>query len=181
MLDLLLVLSSIFFYINIGPTSLFFINVLLILYLLIISITDFKFQIIPDKITYLYILIGTIITLLSDNLMIVDSIIGMLCGFLLFISISIAGSYIFKKPAIGGGDIKLAAMLGIFVGWDGIILSMFIASVIAMIFVSAYFLIYRKRILTISFGPFLVFSVIVTYNSKENLIEFYFAIVERLI
>lgn len=174
LLDLFFILSSILVYKIYGVSTNTLINILLLLYLLVISITDFKYQIIPNKMTYLYVIIGIIMYLISENLQIKNAMLGMIVGFLLFLTISIVVTKLLNKPAMGGGDIKLATMHGIFVGWNGVIISLFFASVIALIVVVIFSFLYKKKINNVSFNPFLVFSAILYLNNIEAITKFYF-------
>ena len=169
-LDVFLILSISCFIIKDEYSYTTLINCLLVFYLLVISITDFKYQIIPDRITYLYIIVGLLICVLSEDHSPYDAIIGLVTGFSIFFLISVIATKIFKKPALGGGDIKLAAMLGIYVGWEGIIMSLFLASILALIFVLICYLIKREYIPKVSFGPFIVLSAISLISYKTELI-----------
>ena len=124
--------------------------------------------------TYLYVIIGIIMYLISENLQIKNAMLGMIVGFLLFLTISIVVTKLLNKPAMGGGDIKLATMHGIFVGWNGVIISLFFASVIALIVVVIFSFLYKKKINNVSFNPFLVFSAILYLNNIEAITKFYF-------
>jgi leader peptidase (prepilin peptidase)/N-methyltransferase len=91
------------------------------------------------------------------------SLTGAITGFLLFLIIAKAGTWIFKKEAMGGGDIKLMAMVGAFTGWKGVLLTTFLGSIIGSI-VGIIILIQNKgrRDTIIPFGPYLAFGAIVS-------------------
>ncbi len=78
---------------------------------------------------------------------------GMLVGSAFVLFIGIVGSRVFRKPAMGFGDVKLMGLLGAFAGWDGVLagffLACFLGSVIGVI------VILRSKSRTIPFGPFL--------------------------
>lgn len=129
---------------------------LLMIYTAVISLTDFGHRIIPDRLTYSYLLLGLGISVLPGGLSTVDALIGALVGFALFYLIAILGSLAFKREAMGGGDIKLAAMLGAFIGWYGIPVALFLGSVLALLYVLLLRAVRStSTVREVSFGPFL--------------------------
>ena len=74
-------------------------------------------------------------------------------GFLLFIAIFY--SLVFKKEGMGGGDIKLLAMIGAFVGWQGVIFVIFFSSLVGSVAGITYIVLSGKgKRSQIPFGPF---------------------------
>jgi len=80
---------------------------------------------------------------------------------------------------MGGGDIKLAAMLGLFLGWQQFLLAVFLAAVLALLFVLA-----RKLMsgmppkARVPFGPFLVYASLIAFVFGSKLINIYLETVE---
>lgn len=119
--------------------------------LIVITFIDFEFQIIPDKITLPWIPLSLIFgsTILPDPFSRIDllgfkaSIVGIFLGGGLYYAIAILGKAVFKKDAMGGGDIKLMAMVGGVLGWKGVLLTTFIGSFFGSII--GIFLILMKR------------------------------------
>ena len=99
---------------------------------------------------------------------------GAVLGLWLFDLISILGSAALGQAAMGGGDGKLAAMLGAWLGWRGLLLSLFLACV-AGAFVGggamALGLIRRRQ--PMPFGPFLALGAGITVFWGEPLISAY--------
>ena len=60
--------------------------------------------------------------------------IGIFAGGGILIVVALFGSWLFKKEAMGGGDIKLLAAIGAFFGWQGALFTLIMAS-----FVGAFF------------------------------------------
>lgn len=85
---------------------------------------------------------------------IVDSLLGMAGGFLIMLILGIA-----SRGNIGGGDIKLYALLGFVFGWSGILSNLFIASVLAL-GGTLLFIVIRRRTAaaSIPFGPYIALS-----------------------
>ncbi len=130
--------------------------------LIVISGIDFYHRIIPDFFTYLLIGVGVLFSPLNDFLghsvigRIIASTSGAFAGLLFGISVSFIGEKAFKKEAFGGGDVKLMAAIGAFLGWLAVFKTLFVASMVGS-FISI-FLILLKRIKKsdyIPFGPLL--------------------------
>ena len=95
--------------------------------MLVVTLIDYDEQIIPDSIT----LPGTVLGVASSFLTpvtLIDSLAGGALGFLLFLGIAWGYRRLTGVDGMGGGDIKLAAMLGTFLGWQGLLLTVFLAS-----------------------------------------------------
>jgi leader peptidase (prepilin peptidase)/N-methyltransferase len=138
--------------------------------LVIITFIDMEHMIIPDIITIPGTFSGILLSpfiidpfLRYERLGFMASLTGAITGFLLFLIIAKAGTWIFKKEAMGGGDIKLMAMVGAFTGWKGVLLTTFLGSIIGSI-VGIIILIQNKgqRDTIIPFGPYLAFGAIVS-------------------
>ncbi len=87
------------------------------------------------------------------------SVASSVLGLWLFDSISLLGAVIMGKTVMGGGDGKLAAMLGAWLGWQGLLLSILLASFLGAIGGGLSVLLKRlNRRQPIPFGPFLAFG-----------------------
>lgn len=103
--------------------------------MIIATFIDFEHQIIPDEINYGGIGLGLILSLIFPQLhntpsrlfSFIDSFSGLIVGGLAIYLIGILGKMVFKKEAMGGGDVKFLAMIGSFVGWRYIIFIFFLA------------------------------------------------------
>jgi leader peptidase (prepilin peptidase)/N-methyltransferase len=78
---------------------------------------------------------------------------GMLVGSSVILLVGILGRVIFRKPAMGFGDVKLMGFLGAFTGWSGALLGVFIACLLGS--AVGIFLLVRYRSRYLPFGPFL--------------------------
>ncbi|MBN1493876.1 MAG: prepilin peptidase [Candidatus Omnitrophica bacterium] len=129
--------------------------------LVVASVIDLKFKIIPDEITFYGMLVGLLFSFcapqvqfeVDQRLAIADSILGLLCGGAIIYVLAVVGSYIFKKEAMGGGDIKLLAMIGAFVGVKYTVIAFLLSPYFAIIFALYYKFV--KKEATIPYGPFL--------------------------
>jgi leader peptidase (prepilin peptidase)/N-methyltransferase len=150
--------------------------------LIVITFIDLEFQIIPDRITLPWIPSSLILgaTVLPDPFFRYDflgfkhSLIGMLLGGGLFYLIAVIGSAVFKKDAMGGGDIKMMAMIGGILGYKGVILTTFIGSLIGSVAgIIVIILRGRKWGIKIPFGPFLAFGAIVSLLLGQDILYWY--------
>ncbi len=147
----------------------FIIYSIFVFYLVVISGIDFEHKIIPDVLSISLTIIGIILSpfnsYLSEkpNTRILYSIFGLVSGIVIFFLISYFGKKLFKKEALGEGDIKLSAGLGAFLGPYKLISSLFIGSLAGTLV--SLILIYVLKKTTWSeylpFGPFLSFGAII--------------------
>ncbi len=142
--------------------------------LIIIAFIDLNEQIVPDVISLPGIVIGFIISFFVPYILFINSALGVLVGGGIILIIGLAGSVIFKKEAMGGGDVKLAAMIGAFLGWRYIIISLFLGFFLGAL--AGIFLILSKiksREDAIPFGPFIVLGSFITLFWGEKIISWY--------
>lgn len=78
---------------------------------------------------------------------------GMLVGSGLVYTVGVVGTRIFRKPAMGFGDVKLMGLLGAFAGWIGVIQGFFLACLLGSIV--GIVILLRSRSRYLPFGPFL--------------------------
>ncbi|HPP67291.1 MAG TPA: prepilin peptidase, partial [bacterium] len=123
----------------------FFFYFIFTLGLLIISGIDFETFLVPDIIVLPLIFIGLIGAPLCENFFFYPSgqwtainrffysFLGAFCGAFIVAALALIGKIIWKKEAMGGGDLKLLAAIGSFVGWKGVLVSIFFGSIIGTI------------------------------------------------
>ena len=134
---------------------------------LVISI-DFKYRIIPNRLTLTMFEIGLIFTFLygiSNVNFAKEYILGMIVGSGIFLGIMLIGWLVSGKEAMGLGDVKFMGAAGLYFGIYGITeiawLSFFIAAICSIIILLVRFLILKKKDEYIAFGPFLSTSAII--------------------
>jgi len=142
--------------------------------LIIIAFIDLNEQIVPDVISLPGIVIGFILSFFVPYISFINSALGVFVGGGIILVIGLAGSLIFKKEAMGGGDVKLAAMIGAFLGWRYIIISLFLGFFLGAL--AGIFLIMAKiksREDVVPFGPFIVLGSMITLLWGEKIITWY--------
>lgn len=153
----------------------FFSSLALISVLIVISFVDLKYQIIPDLISLPGILLGVAFSFFIPGFSWLNSVMGVLLGGIFFYLMAKGGELLFKKESLGGGDIKLAAMLGAFLGWKKLLLVFFISSFLgALVGISLILAVKQfrsKRI--IPFGPFLALAAVLVIFVGDSLLNFY--------
>lgn len=168
-------------YISFGYSFKTIYYMILISILIIITFIDIDHFIIPDEIIILGSIIAIIVNLLGYGTGFIDGIKGALFaggGVLIVIS---AIEFIVKKEVMGGGDIKLYAMLGLFFGTKlallTILLSIYVGGAYGIIFI-IYNKIKKKEANTmIPFGPFISIAAIISMLWGNNIIDFYIKII----
>lgn len=101
--------------------------------LLGIALTDLDHYIIPDEFSIGGTVLGLALAFLPGGIAPVASAIGAAVGFGLLWLIAVLGEKAFRKPAMGGGDIKMMAMIGAFIGWQGVLLTVFLGSLLGAV------------------------------------------------
>jgi leader peptidase (prepilin peptidase)/N-methyltransferase len=138
--------------------------------LLGIGITDARHYLIPDEYTWGGLVIGLAASLVGGWQGFLQAVIGAAAGFALLYVVGVGGKWMFKEEAMGGGDIKMMAMVGSFVGWKGVLLTIFSGALLGtLIFVP---LSLRKKRL-VPFGVFLAVGAAVTFVWGDAIIEWY--------
>ena len=142
--------------------------------LLVLSFVDLDQRILPDKVTLPGIVVGLIVAPLAGLTTFPASLIGALAGGGALYLIAVAGTAVFGKESMGGGDIKLAAMLGAFLGWQGVILFLFIAFFVGAVVGVAVLAARRSEgDHTVPFGPFIALGALVTIVWGDVIVRWY--------
>ena len=142
--------------------------------LVIISVIDYYTQTIPDSLVLVLLIISiihkiTLYLLYGTSPQILNSSLGLLISGGLFLLVAII-----SKGGMGGGDIKLIAVLGFILGFRRIFLNIFISFVIGAI-ISIFLLAFKvkNRKDPIPFGPFLCIAFVITLFWGNELINWY--------
>ncbi len=133
-----------------------FITVILLFLLVVASIIDLRTRLIPNFITIPGALLGLLLTTLTGRLSFIQALMGIFVpGFIMLLIALIS------KGGIGGGDVKLLATIGSFIGWRMALSSLFWGSVVGSL-VSVLLILLRKKKKSdpVPFGPFLTIGVI---------------------
>lgn len=151
--------------------------------MVVVTFIDLEHTIIPDEISIPGIFVGLGFSLLPARLTggqlipvsFLDSLIGAIVGGGLLYLAALFSVYVYKKEGMGGGDIKLLAMVGAFLGWRLALLTIMIGSVVGSI-VGISLILLRRKLRTdyIPFGPYLALGAMLSLLYGERLIRWYF-------
>ena len=145
---------------------------LLVLPLLAIFFIDLDHQVIPDAIDLPGILVGLLLS--PWTIGVVPSVIGGILGGGGFLLIGFLAGKILKKEALGGGDVKLMAMIGTFLGPQGVLITTFLGALLGAIIGSLWLKVSGKgRDTPIPFGPFLVVGAYVALFWGQEIFRWY--------
>jgi leader peptidase (prepilin peptidase)/N-methyltransferase len=124
--------------------------------LLVITFIDMDHQIIPDRITLPGIPLCLLAAFWLPSITWSQSIVGLVVGGGSLFVVAWLYHFLTNKHGMGGGDIKLLAMIGALIGWQGVVFTIFISSAVGTL-VGLVVMVYRRGNLKIAvpFGPFL--------------------------
>jgi len=156
--------------------------------LLGILITDARHYIIPDEFSLGGLGIGLALSFFTD-IGTVRSAVGAATGFALLWSVKAAGDYALRRgwiggeeitatlgpdepvTAMGGGDLKMMAMVGAFLGWRGVFLTVFLGALAGTLFLLPFLVRGRKPL--VAFGIYLAVGAYATLLVGEDLARWY--------
>jgi len=142
--------------------------------LLAVSVIDLDHRIIPDQISLFGIVVGLLLAAFTPVMPFLDSLAGFALGGGSLLLVGMAYEALRKQEGIGGGDIKLLAMIGAFIGWKGVLLTIFLGSALGTVVGLAAMLVERKDMkMRIPFGPFLATGAVISIFFGNELIAWY--------
>lgn len=153
-------------YLIFGFSIEFIIALIFISMSIIVIISDYQTMIIPDEVL-IVAGIGIIICkfIQGMNIGILSLTDGIIAFGIMFL-IKLFGDFLFKKESMGGGDIKLMFIFGMVLGWKMTIISIFLASFIALPI--SLILMFTKKEHIVPFGPFLSVSALIIFLTQLN-------------
>jgi leader peptidase (prepilin peptidase)/N-methyltransferase len=143
--------------------------------LIAIIFIDSEHQIIPDVITLPGIAIGLLWSLAPEGIGIINALIGAAVGYGALFAVALLGDFLFKKESMGGGDLKMTAMLGAFIGWQRVLLTFMLSAVVGLV-VSLIFMALSSAFREerkLPFGPYLAIAGFIALFWGDQLIDWY--------
>ena len=134
--------------------------------LLSVFVIDYRQQIIPNRLNLTIFEVGLVFAFLyglSDVAITFNMLLGMLVGGGIFLLITLVGGIFYGKEAMGFGDVKLMAALGLYFGFSNIIAITLVSFLVGAI-LSIILLISRRKKSSeyIPFGPFIVLATFIS-------------------
>lgn len=143
--------------------------------LLVITFIDIDHRIIPDMITLPGIPIFFLASFALPDMTYIDSLLGLLSGGGSLYLVAWTYQALAKKEGMGGGDIKLLAMMGVLIGWKGVLFTIFVSSLVGTLIGLAVMLYTRANMkLAVPFGPFLAVGAVSYIFFGNEIIAWYF-------
>jgi len=175
--ELITALLFIFLFNHFGLTVIFVIMSLLTTGLIVATFIDWQYGLIPDLITLSGLAIGLLVSFAFPHLQrtqihlvgLGESFLGILVGGGTIYALGVLGKVIFKKESMGGGDVKLLAMIGAFVGWEKVLVIFFVAPIFGSL-VGIILKLKEKREY-IPYGPFLSLAAVISILWGDKIIR----------
>ena len=154
-------------YLVFGYSIDFIIAITLISMLIIIIISDYQTMIIPDSALIVFSILLIIELFIKNGINVYSNIIDGIISLLIMFLLKKLGDFMFKKESMGGGDIKLMAVIGLVLGYKMSIITIFIAAFIGLI--PSIYVLYKEKTNIIPFGPFLSISAIIILLTRLDI------------
>ena len=175
LVELIMGLLSLSLYFKYHMHYLYFLFLIFTGALLVISFIDLQHQIIPDIISIPGILLGFLISVFFDHITWYDSLIGILGGGGALFLVAVIFEKVTGKEGMGGGDVKLLAMIGAWMGWKSLPFVVLASSFSGLILGGGSLLLARRGLRsTIPFGPFLALGALAYLFFGHEIMGWYF-------
>jgi leader peptidase (prepilin peptidase) / N-methyltransferase len=139
--------------------------------LLGIAMTDAREYLIPNEFTLGGLVIGIVFAAVSGFGGLATALLGAAVGFGLLWLVAVAGTWVFREEAMGGGDIKMMAMVGAFIGWHGVLLTVFLGAFLGSVVFVPLLLAGQRKL--VPFGIFLSVGAALSYLFGPTLVDWY--------
>jgi leader peptidase (prepilin peptidase)/N-methyltransferase len=184
LVELLTGITFVVFYLYFGLTPLLWPYLFMAGCFIVATFVDFEHRIIPDEISVGGMFAGFVFSFLVPSMHVsaggpsglvfhlqglYHSILGALIGGGAIYAMGILGDFLFKKESMGGGDVKLLAMVGAFLGWKMAILTFFVAPFFGAVFGIIEKI--RTKDSAIPYGPFLVLAALICLFKGQQLLS----------
>jgi leader peptidase (prepilin peptidase) / N-methyltransferase len=146
--------------------------------LIVLAVYDARWLILPDKIMLPLIVVALVYSVAMASLThSTQVLLGPLLAGVMAGGVFYAIVYFSKGRAMGGGDIKLALVMGLLLGLKGTLVAMLVAfNTAAIVGIVMIALRRRKRNDQIPFGPFLVGGTVVAFLYGQQLVAWYLSL-----
>ncbi len=183
LVELLMGLLAVALFERFGLSFSFFVSFVFVAALVVISFIDLDVRIVPDVISLPGIVCGLLLSIIGYFLIghhsdLVPSPVSSLIGIVAGGGFLLATAWLYEKvtgvDGMGGGDIKLLAMIGAFLGWPSIPITLFIASLLgSVVGLTCMLLTGAGRRLALPFAPFLCSGAVLFIFYGDHIINLY--------
>lgn len=140
--------------------------------LVLISLIDYHVQIIPDGLVMVIAAAGLLHSLLAKPDVLFDALSSSLLAFVIMLVI-----FVISRGGMGGGDVKLSAAVGLWLGVEDtllfLLLSFVMGGIISLLLLAAGV---KNRNDAVPFGPFLCVSAFITVLYAPLLLNYYWSL-----
>lgn len=141
--------------------------------LIVITFIDLDHQIIPDIITLPGIPFFFLAAVIFLGLSFWDGLLGLVIGGGSLFLLGFVYELITKREGMGGGDVKLLAMMGAFLGWQSLLFILLVSSFLgALIGITVMFVKGKDMKYAVPFGPFLTLGALTYIFFGRHLVDF---------
>ncbi len=142
--------------------------------MIVVTFIDIDHYIIPDAITLPSIIVAPAAAFIVGHITVMDSLIGILIGGGILWGVAWAYQMLRKQEGMGLGDVKLLAMVGGFLGWEAVLFTLLVGSLVGSLIGIVMVLGRRAGLgMEIPFGPFLAFGAMLYVFNGPALIGVY--------
>jgi leader peptidase (prepilin peptidase) / N-methyltransferase len=154
--------------------------------LIVATFIDFEHYIIPNEITFGGVIVGLLLSTVYPPLMDADtiklslmrSLLGAVVGGLSLLTVAVVGKLIFRKEAMGRGDVKLLAAIGALFGWQSTLFTILISSLLGGMIGLVLVLGRRKGWESrIPYGPYIAFGAVLWMFCGHEIINWYLSFI----
>jgi leader peptidase (prepilin peptidase)/N-methyltransferase len=183
--ELLTAITFVLLYLYYGLNDILVPYLFMVCCFIVATFVDFAHRIIPDEISIGGMIAGLIFSFIFPTLhgfnpndlpwimphlkSLGMSLVGLLAGGGIIYLMGVMGDFILKKETMGGGDVKLMAMVGAFLGWKLALLTFFLAPFFGAIFGVIEKI--RTKDSAIAYGPFLVLAALISLFYGNDIIR----------
>jgi leader peptidase (prepilin peptidase) / N-methyltransferase len=156
------------------------VQMLFVSLLIVISFVDLDFRIIPDVLSVGGAIAGFLLAFTRPSFSFLSAVYGILLGGGILFAIASIYQLITKREGMGGGDIKLLAMVGSFCGVQGVVFTLMLGSLLGTVVGLPLMLIKGEDTkYAIPFGPFLSLGALIYVLAGEELVYTFLSLLSR--
>jgi leader peptidase (prepilin peptidase)/N-methyltransferase len=167
-----------------GWSVMLFLSIIVSSIMLVIIFIDLDHFIIMDETVIALLIIGIVSCFFPYEMTIYEKLAGVSVGILL-LGLSLLLGKMLKKEAIGGGDIKLVGVIGLFLGFKLALLGLFLAALAGTLIELPRLMLLKKKNPEgteniIPFGPYLAIGFLASLFSGNYMLHWYIDLLTRI-
>lgn len=166
--EIFVALLSVLLFYRYGMSSEFATTAAFSFLMLLVAIIDWKYLVVPNVVVLSGAVLGALLKLSFAGSTIVQDAIAAILAFATVLAVRFLGNIYFKKETMGLGDVKLAALIGFFIGFQFFLVSLWLASLAGAIFgISRHVFSKNSKSEKIPLGFFLAITSVVVMVSHD--------------